>query len=64
VLDVTGPEPLPADHPLWSHPRVILTPHIACETRALDGARHVIACIQAERAGRPIPGLVARARGY
>jgi phosphoglycerate dehydrogenase-like enzyme len=29
VLDVTDPEPLPADHPLWSAPGVVLTPHIA-----------------------------------
>ncbi len=28
-LDVTDPEPLPADHPLWSMPRVIITPHVA-----------------------------------
>jgi phosphoglycerate dehydrogenase-like enzyme len=29
ALDVTGPEPLPADHPLWTAPNLILTPHIA-----------------------------------
>lgn len=29
VLDVTDPEPLPVDHPLWSFDRVVLTPHIA-----------------------------------
>ncbi len=29
-LDVTDPEPLPADHPLWRAPNVIITPHIAC----------------------------------
>jgi phosphoglycerate dehydrogenase-like enzyme len=29
TLDVTDPEPLPADHPLWRHPRVRLTPHIS-----------------------------------
>jgi phosphoglycerate dehydrogenase-like enzyme len=28
-LDVTDPEPLPADHPLWTQPRVIITPHVA-----------------------------------
>ena len=29
ALDVTEPEPLPADHPLWDAPRTIITPHIA-----------------------------------
>ena len=28
-LDVTDPEPLPPDHPLWRQPRVIITPHVA-----------------------------------
>lgn len=32
VLDVTDPEPLPADHPLRSMPNVLLTPHIAGPT--------------------------------
>lgn len=29
VLDVTSPDPLPTDHPLWNLPNVVLTPHIA-----------------------------------
>lgn len=30
ALDVTDPEPLPGDHPLWAHPRCLITPHTAC----------------------------------
>lgn len=64
MLDVTDPEPLPQHHPLWRHPRVIITPHVACQTRAVEGARHVIAGIRADLAGEPVPGLVDRAQGY
>jgi glyoxylate/hydroxypyruvate reductase len=64
MLDVTDPEPLPADHALWRHPRVIITPHCACQTRAEDGAQHVVSVIEAWRAGTPIPGLIDRQRGY
>jgi len=38
TLDVTEPEPLPADHPLWSHPRVRLTPHISSNYTQVRGA--------------------------
>lgn len=34
-LDVTDPEPLPADHPLWRQPRVIVTPHMAFRSEKL-----------------------------
>lgn len=64
VFDVTDPEPLPQGHPLWRHPRVIVTPHIACQTRAEDGARHVVQVLQAWGAGAAIPGLIDRTRGY
>jgi glyoxylate/hydroxypyruvate reductase A len=29
MLDVTDPEPQPKNHPLWSYPKVMITPHIA-----------------------------------
>ncbi|MDT1060846.1 glyoxylate/hydroxypyruvate reductase A [Paracoccus sp. CPCC 101403] len=64
MLDVTDPEPLPADHPLWRHPSVILTPHIASQTSAAEGAAHVIAGVSADLAGRPVAGLIDRRRGY
>jgi len=34
ALDVTDPEPLPADHPLWSEPGVIISPHTGGVTEA------------------------------
>src|SRR5690606_19033011 len=40
-IDVTSPEPLPQSHPLWSHPKVILTPHVACVTDS-SGAAEVL----------------------
>ncbi|WP_151084218.1 NAD(P)-dependent oxidoreductase [Nocardioides cynanchi] len=35
ALDVTDPEPLPSDHPLWTAPGVLVTPHIAGGTTAM-----------------------------
>jgi len=64
MIDVTDPEPLPPGHACWSHPRVIVTPHIACQTRATEGAQHVIAGVRADLVGGPVPGLIDRKRGY
>lgn len=64
MLDVTDPEPLPPDHWLWSDPRVIVTPHVAAQTDAVEGARHAIAVMQALARGATLPGLVDPARGY
>ncbi|PZU94978.1 MAG: glyoxylate/hydroxypyruvate reductase A [Chelatococcus sp.] len=64
VLDVTEPEPLPADHRLWSHPRVILTPHIASKVEPAPAARAVVENLRRHRSGLPPVGLVDRSRGY
>lgn len=63
-LDVTDPEPLPTNHWLWRDPRVIVTPHIACQTRPEEGARHIINGIRADLAGNKPSGLIDRQRGY
>ena len=64
ILDVTEPEPLPPGDPLWRHPKVILTPHVASVTQASTAAEAVIANIRRRQAGQPMIGLVDRARGY
>jgi glyoxylate/hydroxypyruvate reductase A len=64
ILDVTEPEPLPADHPLWTHPRVRITPHIASATRPESAVDVVIENIRLHRAGLQMIGQVDRARGY
>ncbi|MBD9395930.1 glyoxylate/hydroxypyruvate reductase A [Acidovorax sp. ACV01] len=64
VLDVTDPEPLPASHPMWLHPRVQITPHIASMTQPLSAAAVVIDNLHRFHAGTPMTGLVDRTRGY
>ncbi len=64
ILDVTNPEPLPADHWAWQDPRLIITPHIASETDAEEGAQHALAVWKAVQAGQIPPGLVDRDSGY
>ena len=64
VLDVFTTEPLPADHPYWSHPRVTVLPHVAAATDIASAAAVVAANLRALAEGRPIAHLVDRARGY
>ncbi|RAZ80587.1 2-hydroxyacid dehydrogenase [Mesorhizobium atlanticum] len=64
MIDVTDPEPLPAGHPFWSHPKIILTPHVASVTQPATAARAVVDNIRRHRAGLDPIGLVDRSRGY
>jgi glyoxylate/hydroxypyruvate reductase A len=64
MLDVTDPEPLPQDHPLWSHPKVIITPHVASVTQPHTAAQAVAENIRRHRAGEDLIGIVDRAIGY
>ncbi|GHC73200.1 2-hydroxyacid dehydrogenase [Limoniibacter endophyticus] len=64
VLDVTDPEPLPREHPLWAHPKISITPHIASVTQPHTAAKAVIENIRRHRAGEELVGLIDRTRGY
>lgn len=63
-LDVFEHEPLPPSHPLWAHPKVTVTPHVAALTQRNSGARFVARTIESLMAGKKPRGLVDRRRGY
>jgi phosphoglycerate dehydrogenase-like enzyme len=62
ALDVTEPEPLPDDHPLWSAPGVLITPHIAGGTTAMLPRMGALVRDQLQRLrdGRPFRNVVPR----
>jgi phosphoglycerate dehydrogenase-like enzyme len=65
-LDVTEPEPLPADHPLWQLPNVIITPHIAATSDRVFARVFLLAQENTRRyvAGERLLSVVDTARGY
>ncbi len=60
VLDVTDPEPLGADHPLWDAPGLLLTPHLAGDTPAAERRAFALVGEQVRRylAGEPLTNVV------
>lgn len=64
TLDVFRTEPLPEDHPYWSHPKVTVTPHIAAETRPATASEVIAENIRRGEAGEPFLHLVDRSAGY
>ena len=68
ALDVTQPEPLPKDHPLWDYPNVLITPHSAGWWQ-LDETLSLVVSICGENLrafseGRPLSNVVNRELGY
>jgi phosphoglycerate dehydrogenase-like enzyme len=64
-LDVTSPEPLPPDHPLWRAPRTLITPHIAGGGSDFALRRAVLReNLRRYVAGEPLLSVVDAARGY
>jgi phosphoglycerate dehydrogenase-like enzyme len=61
ALDVTDPEPLPAEHPLWSAPNLLLTPHVAGDTprRYRRSWRLVAEQVRRLRDGEPLENVVS-----
>ncbi len=63
-LDVFAQEPLPADSPFWTHPKVVLTPHNAADTDPDEISKYVARQIERFEAGGALENVVDPARGY
>jgi len=65
-LDVTDPEPLPPDHPLWREPNVLITPHVASDAELTDARAWALLRENLRRfgAGEPLLNVVDKQAGY
>lgn len=64
MLDVFSREPLPKESPLWLHPRVTMTPHVAAVTRPQEAIAYIAQTITQLERGEMPSGQVDRVRGY
>jgi phosphoglycerate dehydrogenase-like enzyme len=66
ALDVTDPEPLPPDHPLWASDRCIITPHTANPPVLMRPLleRHIVDNVRRFASGEPLHGIVDVGLGY
>jgi phosphoglycerate dehydrogenase-like enzyme len=66
ALDVTDPEPLPDNHPLWTHPKVVITPHVSGNTEGeMDIACDILVeNVRRLEAGEGVVNEVDFGRGY
>jgi len=65
-LDVTTPEPLPAEHPLWDCPNLVITPHNSggAPIRQVRLIALVVENVRRYAAGLPLMNVVDKTRGY
>jgi glyoxylate/hydroxypyruvate reductase A len=64
VLDVFRHEPLPVDHPFWSHPRIVVTPHIAAQTNPTTAAGCIAANLRRLADGDAFADRIDPRTGY
>lgn len=64
TLDVFRTEPLPVEHPFWTHPKIRITPHSAGLTTAWSAAAQVAENLRRVQAGVPPLNQIDRTRGY
>ncbi len=63
-LDVFSQEPLPADHPFWTHPKITITPHIAGITDPESAVRQLHENYRRTQSGQPLLNPVDRNLGF
>ena len=64
TLDVFHKEPLPADHPFWDHPHVLVTPHVASLIDPAAGGQMIADNLRRFHKGEPVADLVNLEQGY
>jgi len=64
TLDVTQIEPLPAESPLWNHPNILITPHVAGPSSPEQAAVHLAENIRCAIQGKPLVNQVDFTKGY
>src|SRR5215469_9478095 len=64
ALDALWPEPLPAESPLWSHPKVTVMPHVARRPTVLQLVTEIAANIRSLKAGSGLLQEIDKAMGY
>jgi len=64
TLDVFAREPLPPEHPFWTHPKITVTPHVAAFGAAVSAAPVVIENLRRAMAGKRLLNQVDIDRGY
>jgi glyoxylate/hydroxypyruvate reductase len=64
ALDVFREEPLPAEHPVWQHPKITVTPHTSARTLRAESIAQIAGKIAALQRGEALAGVVDLHKGY